>query len=536
MSEEKKSYIVNNISLPTNASYKEAFVIARKRLNRLGVNAGGAECSIFRRSVDARKKDNISFVYSVLVTGELSPLPKNAEGISELISSEPKIEYGTERSARPLVVGSGPAGLFAALMLAKNGYKPILIERGGRVKERQIATERFVRERILDTSTNIQFGAGGAGTFSDGKLVTRINDPFSSFVLRTLVEYGAPEEILFLAKPHIGTDVLAVVVENILNSISSYGAEVHYNTQLLGFKTNGGSISAAITNRGEIECGSVILAIGHSARDTYSYLLSLGLDIAAKDFSVGMRIEHPQSLIDEALYGKYAGSDLLGHAEYALAHNTHERGVYTFCMCPGGIVVPAASEEGGVVVNGMSYHARNGENANSAVLSTVFKEDYGATPQLAIEFQQNIERRAFCAAGSDYSAPIITVGDFLRGECKNEPTVVKPTYMSGGVKVKDPSTYLPAFVTDAIRGALPSFDRKIQGFAVSEAVLTGPETRSSAPIRIIRDTLTRATALYDNLYPTGEGAGYAGGITSASIDGIRSAMALMKRYKPIMHG
>jgi uncharacterized FAD-dependent dehydrogenase len=289
------------------------------------------------------------------------------------------------------------------------------------------------------------------------------------------------------------------------------------------------TVSAVMTNRGEIPCSALVVAVGHSARDTHTLMMRHDMCVEAKDFSVGMRIEHPKSVIDHGLYGDMADDPVLPAGEYNLSYNTKVRGVYTFCMCPGGVVVPAASEVGGVVVNGMSYNARNGENSNSAVCCSVFKSDYGATPMEAIEFQRNIEKLAFAAGGSDYSAPIVTLGDFLEHKCVTMPSVVTPSYMDGtGVRIAAPKTYLPEFVTNSIRDAIRSFDTKISGFAMKEAVLTGPETRTSSPIRVVRDSATRLALGFNNLYPAGEGAGYAGGITSAAIDGIKTAIAVMK--------
>ena len=530
-------YIVSNISLPVHASYKEAFSVAAAKFKSAGITASRDELYVFRRSIDARKKNDIKFVYSIALS--LDTAPKNPEllarhGITASIPAPPEVKFGQTKIKAPVaVVGAGPAGLFAALMLAESGFPVTLIERGGDVAERKEAVKSFIADRVLDTSTNIQFGAGGAGTFSDGKLVTRINDPMSSYVLERLVEFGAPEEILYLAKPHIGTDILSLLVDRLISHLANLGVRVMYHTEMLSFSSSSGRITAMHTNHGDIECSAIILAIGHSARNTYLTLIENSLDIEAKDFSVGMRIEHTRETIDKGLYGNMAGDPVLPVGEYSLSHNTKARGVYTFCMCPGGEVVAAASEEGGVVVNGMSEHSRAGKNSNSAVCCSVFKSDYGATPRAAIELQRKIERAAFAAGGGDYSAPIITVGDFLSGECKTEPYDVIPTYMNGiGVKLADPNDYLPEFVTSAIRGAIHNFDTKIPGFASRGAVLTGPETRTSAPLRIKRDSETKLATGYSNLYPCGEGAGYAGGITSAAIDGIKCALALMKNYKP----
>ena len=537
MSYFTRSYIVNNITLPINASQKEAFAIASKKMSLLGCKTMDCDFSIYRRSVDARKKGDIKFVYSVMISGDIPEISGELlkrDGIVAYSYVEPEFSIGDEKlESNVVVVGSGPCGLFAALLLAENGYKPILIERGGSVSERNERIENFKRTRVLDVDTNIQFGAGGAGTFSDGKLVTRVNDSMSTYVLNRFVEFGAPKEILYLAKPHIGTDILSEVVDRMILRINELGGKIMYHTEFKDYRTSGTRITGIYTNHGIIDCSALVLAIGHSARDTYHTLIERGFDIVAKPFSVGMRIEHSTQIIDQGMYGDYASDPRLGHAEYNLSYNTKERGVYTFCMCPGGTVVAATSENGGVVVNGMSAHARDGKNSNSAVCCSIFKEDYGSDPKSAIEFQRKIERAAFVAGGSNYSAPIITVGDFLSGKCSQEPTDILPTYMDGaGVKLADPSTYLPSTIVELIKRGIRDFDRKINGFAHPSAILTGAETRTSAPLRIMRNNDTRLATGYDNLYPAGEGAGYAGGITSAAIDGIHTAIAIMNRFKP----
>lgn len=529
--------LINNIKLPVNASESEAFSVARGILKHCGLLSYAEKYSVFRRSVDARRKPEIFFVYSVAVSGAFPKIDTERQrrlGISvQEPLAFPKAEIGErELSAPPVIVGSGPCGLFAALMLAEEGYRPIILERGGSVRERQLAVDALEATHILDTDTNIQFGAGGAGTFSDGKLITRINDPFTSYVLDRFIEFGAPEEIGYIAKPHIGTDILSVVVERMLDRICSLGGRVLYHTKYLYPVLKNNTVTAVATSKGEIACGALMLAIGHSARDTYESIIKGDFSVEAKSFSVGMRIEHLAEDIDYAMFGSSAHNPRLGHAEYALSHNTKERGTYTFCMCPGGVVVAAASEAGGVVVNGMSYNSRSCTNSNSAVVTSVFREDYGGTPMAAIEFQRKIERAAYAAGGGGYSAPIITVGDFMSGACKTEPKRILPSYMSGNnVKLAEPDDYLPDFVCKGIRSALSDFDRKIKGFACPDAVLTGAETRTSAPLRILRDNQTRLATGYTNIYPAGEGAGYAGGITSAAIDGVRSALALMSSYR-----
>ena len=537
MSAEARVLIINNVKLPVNASSEEAFSVSEERLKKASVMPGSPKYRIYKKSIDARRKDDIKLVYSVAIEGvfpvvsdsKLKMLDASFESLSM-----PKAEYGeTPLSARPVVVGSGPCGLFCALLLAENGYAPIILERGGNVEERKSAISAFKLTRLLNTNTNIQFGAGGAGTFSDGKLITRINDGMSSYVLRKFVEFGAPEEILYLAKPHIGTDILSAVVEKIIGRITELGGEIRYHTEFIDADFSSGRITAVNTSAGKIAAGALVLAIGHSARDTYNTLISSGVSIEAKNFSVGMRIEHLADDIDRAMYGNFAGHKNLGRAEYALSHNTKQRGVYTFCMCPGGEVVAAASETGGVVVNGMSIHARNGRNSNSAVVCSIFKEDFGASALKAIDFQRKIERAAFVAGGKDYSAPMITFGDFLNDRLSAEPRRISPTYMDGkGVRLASPKCYLPEFVCSGIKDAILSFDKKIKGFASADAILTGAETRTSAPVRILRDSNTHLALGYENLYPAGEGAGYAGGITSAAIDGIRVALSLMKKYIP----
>ena len=529
--------LINNIKLPVNASPREAFSVAKGVLRKAGLLSFARDYSIYRRSVDARRKPDIYFVYSVAVKGDFPKIDPDRQrrlGISlqNTVSLDITEKGNSPLAAPPIIVGAGPAGLFAALILAEKGYSPIILERGGSVSERVEAVRRFELTHILDTDTNIQFGAGGAGTFSDGKLVTRINDPYTSYVLDRFIEFGAPEEIRYLAKPHIGTDILSVVVERMLDRICSLGGRVLYHTKYISPILKDSTVKGILTDKGEMDCGALILAIGHSARDTYENMIKASFDIEAKNFSVGMRIEHLAEEIDYALYGTREFNPTLGHAEYALSYDTKNRGSYTFCMCPGGVVVAAASEEGGVCVNGMSYNSRSERNSNSAVLTSVFKEDFGGTPMAAIEFQKRIEQAAFKAGGGGYSAPIITFGDFISGACKTEPKRILPSYMSGNnVKLARPEEYLPDFVCKGICSAILDFDKKIQGFASSDALLTGAETRTSAPLRIKRDNDTRLALGYTNIFPAGEGAGYAGGITSASIDGLRSALALMKIFR-----
>ncbi len=537
MAEEKSvGFLMNGISLSPDVDEKEACSIAATEMKRAGISPARLRFDIYKRSVDARKKDRVRLVYSVAIrskNGEkLDPPVRSRYGFTPLYDREIQTEVGNEKSPySPLIVGMGPAGLFCALLLAERGYCPTVIDRGDSITQRTLAHRRFVQEGILDTESNIQFGAGGAGTYSDGKLLTRVNDPRVSYVLSRFCEFGAPEEIMISAKPHIGTDRLLEVVDRMLSRIEELGGRVLYRCRLDGISEMADGSIVAKTTKGELHCSSLVLAPGHSARDTYAMLMQNGYAMEAKPFSVGVRIEHLQSKIDEALYGTWAGHPRLGRGEYHLSDTTSGRGVYTFCMCPGGQVVAAASEEGGVVVNGMSVYARDGKNANSAVCVSVRPEDYGATPEKAIAFQRNLEQAAFRVGGSDYYAPMQTVGDFLTGIKGTEPSTVLPTYRDGKVRCVSMDQILPSFVVEELRRGLRSFDRKLSGFACPDAVLSGVETRTSAPLRILRDDQMRAFG-HMNVYPCGEGAGYAGGITSAALDGIRVAEHLMARFHP----
>ena len=395
-------------------------------------------------------------------------IDKLLKGANAVVLSEEELDTsrGSERMlARPLVVGMGPAGLFAALLLAENGYRPIIIDRGDPIEKRAEAVAKFYSGEPLDTESNIQFGAGGAGTFSDGKLVTRINDAKCSYVLQRLYDFGAPEEILVKAKPHVGTDKLRGVVDNILKRISELGGEVVYRARLDGIDTLADGTLNAHTSIGDIHCSVMVLAVGHSARDTAKMLLSRELAIEPKPFSVGVRIEHLRSDIDRALYGDLAGHPKLPVGEYNLSDTKGGRGVYTFCMCPGGEIVGAASEEGGVVVNGMSFHARSGVNSNAALAVTVNREDYGNTVMGAIEYQRALERAAFIAGGRNYNAPVQTVGDFMEGTLKREPSRILPTYMGGGrYTLARLDGILPEYITESLRRGIGIFGKIINCF------------------------------------------------------------------------
>ncbi len=529
--------LVSGIKISLDAGEDDALKIAALEMKRAGIAPARLRFRIYKKSVDARKKNDIKLVYSVAAYSDerisVSDERLARFGIKRISDGDISVEIGKEPMPyRPLVVGMGPAGLFAALLLAEQGYCPTIIDRGDCIKTRCEINRRFIETGELDIESNIQFGAGGAGTFSDGKLMTRINDPKISYVLRRLCDFGAPEEIMTAAKPHIGTDLLVGVVDRILEHIEKLGGRVIYRCRLDAIKENKDGSVTAVTTEGEMICSAIVLAVGHSARDTYAMLLKSGYVIDAKAFSVGVRIEHLREDIDRALYGNFAGHKALGAGEYHLSDTTGERGVYTFCMCPGGQVVAGASEDGGVVVNGMSDHARGGRNSNSAVAVSVNKSDYGATPMGAIEFQRAIERAAFAAGGSDYFAPVQTLGDFFDGKSRSEPSRILPTYRDGRVRMARVDSLFPDFITEGLKRGFASFDKKLSGFAVSDAIITGVETRTSAPVRILRGEDMTAIG-HSSIYPSGEGAGYAGGITSSAVDGLRTALAVMKRFSNV---
>ncbi len=511
--------------------------LATEKLKRIRIPLRPVSLRIYKRSVDARKKDNIKLVYTVCAECEISaPVDDKMltpHSVSVLHEQSIDVKQGSRlMQSRPVVVGFGPAGMFCALLLAQYGYRPIVIERGDDVDTRLDAKRRFYAKHILDTESNVQFGAGGAGTFSDGKLVTRINDPVCSYVLRTMHELGAPEDILTRAKPHVGTDKLLSVVRNADRRIRELGGEIYYRTRLDGiqFDSTGNVVGVTVNRTQHIECGALCLCVGHSARDTYKMLMKHGIQLVPKPFSVGVRIEHLRADIDRAMYGDEALSEILGPAEYNLSYNTKKRGVYTFCMCPGGEVVAAASEEDGVVVNGMSDYKRDGINSNCAVAVSVFESDYGGSVEGAIEFARSLERAAFTAGGGEYAAPVTTLGDFFDKRGGGMPTRVKPSYMGGtNYRLCNFSEFCPEFIYSSLREGLASFDKKIKGYASPDSILSAFETRTSAPLRIPR-TEARSVDGHENFYPCGEGAGYAGGITSAAVDGMRTAIEIIGKY------
>lgn len=484
---------------------------------------------LFKKSVDARDKRDVHFSLTLDVeTAHPVRLPKGAQ---EYVDPLPR-EFVNHRvfAHPPLVVGLGPGGLFAGLALARAGVRPLVVERGKRVEDREKDVLAFWQGEKFNPESNVQFGEGGAGAFSDGKINSGIKDPRCRQVLEELYKAGAPEEILYQAKPHIGTDNLKKVVRHIRQEIIDLGGDVRFETRLKDLKIENGRIVGAVLENAEgeyvVDTAHVILAVGHSARDTFEMIHKTGAAMSQKPFSIGARIEHRQTVINRSQYGDAAEYPALGAADYKLSvHLPNGRTAYTFCMCPGGQVVAAASEAGGVVVNGMSYFARDGENANSALLINVLPEDFGCDDPLAgVRFQQKWERSAFLAGGSDYRAPAQRVGDFMKNQPSTQGGKVRPSYLPG-VKWGKLDDCLPDFVAQSMRLALPLLDRKLRGFADEDAVLTGVETRSSSPVRIERNRDCESTVA--GLYPCGEGAGYAGGILSAGVDGLRCAESVM---------
>jgi uncharacterized protein len=496
--------------------------------------------TVFRRATDARKKSAIALIYTldIEVRDQASVLRLLARDRN--ISLSPDLRYrlvarAPDRFTRPVVIGTGPCGLFAGLTLAQMGFRPIILERGKVVRERTKDTWGLWRRSVLNPESNVQFGEGGAGTFSDGKLYSQIKDPHhhGRRVLNEFVAAGAPPEILFVAKPHIGTFRLVTVVEGIRATIEALGGEYRFQSKVVdlavGTRPDGmRRIEGVVLADGtQIASDHVVLAIGHSARDTFQMLWDRGVAIEAKPFSIGVRIEHPQSLIDRCRYGERAGHPLLGAADYKLIHHAgNGRSVYSFCMCPGGTVVAATSEAGHVVTNGMSQYSRNERNANAGIVVGISPADYPGHPLAGVAFQRQFEGRAFAAGGKSYAAPAQRVGDFLNGIASKSLGEIVPSYRPG-VEPADLTACLPDFAVTAIREALPAFDHQIRGFALDDAVMTGVETRTSSPIRIGRDG-TFQSINTKGLYPAGEGAGFAGGILSAGVDGIRVAESVAR--------
>ena len=505
---------LDNIKLDITEHEKKLYEIAAKNLKR-----EVRHFEILKKSLDARDKNNVRWVYSIAFSDEPAP----AELLKEKLENPPRVA----------VIGSGPAGLFCALGLIERGFAPVIIERGEPVEARRDTLNAFVSGRVLNEQSNVQFGEGGAGTFSDGKLNTQTHGGFNRDVLELFAKFGAPEEVLYLNKPHIGSDVLFGVLKNIRAYVEANGGTYMFNTRFVGLTERGGALDTLIlenTRSGEekeLRTDCAVAAIGHSARDTFEKLYNCGLEMEARDFAVGVRIEHLASEIGLAQYGKCFKN--LPTADYKLVSHAHERTVFTFCMCPGGVVIPAASEEGGVVTNGMSLYKRDGQNSNSALMVQMKREDFGASDLFAgMRFQREIERRAFEAGGRSYSAPVQLYKDFAKDKVSQAFGEVIPTY-SAGTAFAPLSEVLPKITAEALKAALPDMNRRLKGFACPDAVLSGVETRFSSPVKILRGENGESLSL-KGFYPCGEGSGYSGGITSSAADGLRTAEKIYEKY------
>lgn len=521
--------IINNVMLPLETDFQNIKPIISKELKTDIGNIKDAK--LYRKSVDARHKDNIKFCCSFIVS-----LSKNEESILKKCKNAQifKEKRYTWQKAdkkplnRPVIVGFGPCGMFAALTLARAGLKPLVFERGSKVEERTKQVEDFFNGAPLNLNSNVQFGEGGAGTFSDGKLNTGIKNPRCKTVLETFHTFGAPQKILTDAKPHIGTDILVSVVKNIRKEVINLGGEILFDTKCDGIATENGKIKSVAANGVTYPCDEIIIATGHSARDTFNVLFENGVKMEQKPFAMGVRIEHLQEDINKSLYGDFWDSEYLGAADYKLwTHLENGRGVYTFCMCPGGEVINSSSEQNALAVNGMSLSERNGKNANSALLVNINPEDFGSDDIFAgCMLQKKIEEKAYSIC--DGAVPITTVGQFVIGKeakiGKVKPTV-KPKY-----EFADFKDIFPDFITDSLREGIKIFGTKIKGFDSPDAILTAPETRSSSPVRMMRNENMQSVTI-ENLYPCGEGAGYAGGIVSAAVDGILAAEKIIEKYK-----
>lgn len=489
--------------------------------------------NIFKKSIDARNKDDIFYNYTV----DVKYTGKSGKEIKKVTKESYQIDINIKRKneLRPIIVGAGPAGLFCALLLVQHGIKPIIIEQGKKVEDRKKDVEEFLKTGKLNTNSNVQFGEGGAGTFSDGKLTTGVNNPLCRRVLKEFVNFGAPKQIMYVNKPHIGTDNLINIISNMRNYIIEKGGDFLFESKLVDFEIQEGKVVSAkyidVSENGnsgfkELETDSLVLAIGHSARDIFEKVYEKGLNMEKKNFSVGVRIEHKQSMINESQYGTKTKLNL-PPAEYKLAYHGKNRSCYTFCMCPGGTVMASSSDNGEIVTNGMSKFARDGKNANSAVLVNVTPEDFKSESVLeGIYFQKELEKKAFELGGGNYFAPVQKVGDFLENRKTTEIGEVKPTYKPG-VTLSNLQEILPDYIIQTLKEGLLDFDKKIKGFADKDAILTGVETRSSSPVRIIRDE--KCESNIKGIYPCGEGAGYAGGIMTAAMDGIKCAIKILEK-------
>lgn len=515
--------IISNIKTPIEHKFEDVLLAAQDIARQHCIYIRNPH--IYRQSVDARRKSDVHYVYAVSAEVDDGIDIAGLKNISFMPDGEVCVKELKKFKKRPVVVGMGPCGLFAAYILALSGNPPIVIERGKPVEERIKSVENFWKTGRLDINSNVQFGEGGAGTFSDGKLNTGKKDKRQRFILKTFAEFGAPEDILYKAKPHIGTDELRTVLVNMRNRLIELGCEIRFNTCLTGIKVLGGVLSEIELNNSEtVSCDKVFLGIGHSSRDTYKMLHGSGVRMEPKPFAAGVRIEHSQSHIGRAQYGQVW--DKLPPADYKLVYNGKDRSCYSFCMCPGGFVVNASSEEGGLVVNGMSNHRRDSENANSALVVSVRPNDFDKnSPLSGIEFQRRYERMAFELGGGDYTAPVQMARDFVADKKSDCLGSVLPSY-TGNVKLSNLNECLPEFISKGLCEGLEYFETKISGYLSGDGVMTGVEMRTSAPVRIVRGDDFQAVGI-EGLYPIGEGAGYAGGIVSAALDGIKAVLSLM---------
>jgi len=526
--------LVNNVSVGLQED-QECRV--ERALKKAGLRWGQVEkVTVAKRSVDARRRDHIRFLYTMAVQVKKGVRVKPGEGVtvrpSSRLFSAPAPRPGSgPMKHRPVIAGFGPAGMFCGLLLARMGYRPFILERGQAMEDRVKAVEGFFAGGPLREDSNVQFGEGGAGTFSDGKLTTRIGDPRCRWVLEEFVRLGAPEELLWEQKPHIGTDRLRKVVVALRREIEGLGGEVRFGAKLEGVTLKNGAVAGVTAGGVSIPTEDLVLAVGHSARDTFAMLRELGLEIECKPFSVGVRIEHLQADIDRGLYGKWAGHPLLPKGEYQLSHRDRDgQAVYTFCMCPGGVVVPAASVAETVVTNGMSYYRRDGENANAALVASVDSRDFGEDPMAALVWQEGLEKAAWRLTGS-YRAPAQTAGNFLEGRPGFSAGRVRPSYAIG-VEGSDFARLFPPRVVEQLRLGLRAFGKKLPGFDAPDSFLTGPETRTSSPVRVRRGEDLQAVKAR-GLWPCGEGCGYAGGIMSAAVDGLRVAERIIEGHAPM---
>lgn len=522
---------INNIKIYNDISNEELLdtITKKYKISKQAIN----DWHISKKSIDARKKEDVHYSYCVDIDFPNEDKLLKNKNISKIKANKTyNININLNKSIQPVIIGAGPAGLFAALTYINNGYKPIIIEQGESVEKRKSSVDNFINNGVLNTHSNVQFGEGGAGTFSDGKLTSGINSPYCKNVLQEFVKFGAPEQILYLTKPHIGTDNLINIIKNMRNHIISKGGTFLFNTKFIDFETTNNNISKISvlhldTNTIEtIEANILILAIGHSSRETFEKIYQKGLLLQPKNFSVGVRVEHLQSEINKAQYGTITKLKLPS-ADYKLAyHGLDGRSCYTFCMCPGGVVMPSSSEKNTIVTNGMSYFARNGQNANSAVLVNVTPSDFDSkNPLEGINFQKTLEEKAFKLGGSNYFAPIQRFEDFEKNIKSTHIGTIKPTYKPG-VTLSNLNDIIPDFVSKTLKEGIRYFDTKLHGFANPDTILTGIETRSSSPVKILRNE--KLISNINGIYPCGEGAGYAGGIMSAAVDGIKCAIATIQ--------